>query len=94
MLPLPPSKRAAGRRLAEALLDPLVRGVRAMRGGAPDAPEAAESPAAVGPAPAPVAEAAPAGPTPDEAAARIDAARARLRARIAPPAADDPLPPA
>ena len=87
MLPLPDSKRAAGRRIAEALLDPLVRGVRAATGrGA-----AAASPApVVVPEPSQSAEVQPQVVSGDDAAARIDAARARLRAKIAPPTDDDP----
>jgi hypothetical protein len=94
VLPLPDSKRAAGRRIAEALLDPLVRGVRAAKGRAAAKPVPAAVPAA-SPAAAAIAEPpAPARPAGEEAAARIDAARERLRATIAPPADDDHAPPA
>ena len=86
MLPLPESKRAAGRRIAEALLDPLVRGVRVAKGrGAAKAGAAVEPEASAAEPPRP--------PTGEEAAARIDAARERLRATIAPPAENDPAPP-
>jgi hypothetical protein len=95
VLPLPESKRTAGRRIAEALLDPLVRGVRVVssRGaaGATASPAAAPMPAPVpAPEPAAPAEVPPEVVSGDDAAARIDAARARLRAKIAPPADDDP----
>jgi hypothetical protein len=128
VLPLPPNRRAAGRRLAEALLDPLARGVRAVTGRgraeldeelaaelepqAVEAAEAAEEPeaaeaaqpeaaavaaaavqsgaaAAAAAALGDVEEAAAAPSDADDMAARIDEARARLRARIAPPADDD-----
>jgi hypothetical protein len=76
-------RREAARRVADEVLRRLAPVERVLRvpalGGRR---RAAEVPAAEEPVVAPVAV------TPEDAAARIDAARARLRARIEPPADD------
>jgi hypothetical protein len=76
-------RRAAARRLAKSLLQ---RGASAL-GRGPARPRATARPGApAAPAPAPAATPAPVDGA--EAAARIDAARERLRARIPQPGED------
>ncbi len=79
MLPLAPDKRARGRRIAEAVLGVGTR-ARARRAAAGDGAVVDAAPEAPAP-PTPVTAA--------EAAARIDAARERLRAKIPAPAEDE-----
>jgi hypothetical protein len=75
VLPLPPDKRAKGRRIAEAVLGAGSRArARRAAGGTPPAVAAPPQPRQV---------------SAEEAAARLDAARERLRSKIAPPAEDD-----
>jgi hypothetical protein len=77
VLPLPPDKRAKGRRIAEAVLGVGTRArARRTAGGAATSgqPGPPEQPRQVGP---------------EEAAARLDAARERLRSSIPPPDEDD-----
>jgi hypothetical protein len=83
-------KRPGARRVAAALLglggDALARGARVVTGrepGAPAEPALPEDPAATEAAWTVAAE---------EAAARLDAARDRLRATIAPPDDEEPQP--
>ena len=77
MLPLPPDKRAKGRRIAEAVLGVGTRArARRAAGGA-----AATGQAAVAEQPRQVSA--------EEAAARLDAARERLRSRIPAPSDDE-----
>jgi hypothetical protein len=82
VLPLPPDKRAKGRRIAEAVLGVGTR-ARARRAAGGAAASGAAASGAAGPAEQPRQVSA------EEAAARLDAARERLRSRIPPPAEDD-----
>jgi hypothetical protein len=80
VLPLPPDKRAKGRRIAEAVLGVGTRArARRAAGGAAAGGEAgvADQPRQVGA---------------EEAAARLDAARERLRSRIPAPDEDETSP--
>ncbi|CAA9498289.1 MAG: hypothetical protein AVDCRST_MAG67-1685 [uncultured Solirubrobacteraceae bacterium] len=83
-------KRAAARRLGAQVrrrLEPVQRVLPVRRPGV-EAPEQQPPPSGAPGQVAAVAGAQPQEPTPDDAAARIDAARERLRASIAPP--DEP----
>ena len=90
------ASRAEARRAVEALFaragDVLTAGVKAVAGQRPaaaaKAPTEAVAEPAAGAAASPVKTPRPA-PSGEAAAARLDEARERLRARIAPPAADD-----
>jgi hypothetical protein len=75
VLPLPPDKRAKGRRIAEAVLGVGTRArARRATGAQPDRTEQPRQVSA------------------EEAAARLDAARERLRSRIPAPAEDETSP--
>jgi hypothetical protein len=80
VLPLPPDKRAKGRRIAEAVLGVGTR-ARARRAAA-DAPASGQAGLAEKPRQV----------SAEEAAARLDAARERLRSRIPAPADDETTP--
>jgi len=90
-----PSK-AEARRAAEALFaragDVLHAGARVVTGRreSSETPTAARAPEQAAEQPEASIETARPAPSGDEAAARIDAARERLRARIAPPAEENP----
>jgi len=77
-----------------AAVQPAAATAAADAAGAVEPPEQPREPAAGEAAPSPAAEVQPNPAGGEDAAARIDAARARLRARIArPPGDDDPSPP-